>query len=254
MLICFKLYIYYYHFCYRCQRTEYQIPFKWLYDKLERLGHRDLFSYGIYLSSTNFMGLLYGKNLNLRKLSQYHPYFILNYAGGYSFFAAISPLFFIIYDCIFHNFIIIHVFYYLLLYMPIMLLSHATNCLFKTSGPVCRMFWMIYYSEENLLLAISPNYKVILDSYLASGLSRNLSLDFDMEFSLPNMIQFIPYHKKNTFMNDFGTVLQLLENNKVFEEIEDEEGNIRLGDEWILLKYKKRNYKEFNKQNTLHKT
>lgn len=94
----------------------------------------------------------------------------------------------------------------------------------------------------------------ILDSYLASGLSRNFSLAFDMEFSLPNMIQFIPYNKKNTFMNDFGTVLQLLENNKVFEEIEDEEGNIRLGEEWTLLKYKKRNYEEFNKQNTLHKT
>lgn len=245
MLTFYRLYIYYDHLYEKMDRSQ-NVYYNWLHYKLEKLGHIDLFSYIIFLISETFMEMFHGKKVNLRKLSKYHPYailahYILNYKSGYAFLIRISPIFFIIYDCIFNHFVINHfIYYFAFFYIPLFLLRRMTYCISIRDKSISSMLWLIYYSEEPILLAISSNYKLIVDSYLASGLQYNHSVDFDMAFSFSSMIRFRPsFIDKNSFSNDFGNCLRLLDN-QVYEVVEEKDGNVSLGEKWILIKYKEK--------------
>ena len=245
----FILYIYYYHSYNRKlanQNLFPKVPFERLYSTIRMYSDQDIITFFIDRRMDQLMSLLYGQSINskhppycidLRKFSKYHPYFIFNsciHTRTYRFLIMISPLYFIIYDCIFNDFVIHHVFYYMILYAPVILLRRVTTVLSTIASYICQSLWKIYYSKEKAIYAISPTFKIVLDSYLLSGLRLNVALGIDMELYIFQTISFLPY-KDNTFMNNEGICLQLTADNRAFEEKEDEDGNVFLGEEWILL-------------------
>jgi len=155
----------------------------------------------------------------------------------YLFICNISPVIVILYDCIFNNFVISHVYYYLLIFIPIMLLRKVTTCMATTASYICQSLWKIYYSTNNALYSVPLKMKPILDSYLLSGLRYNIEIGFDTEFYIYNTILFIPYNNESyTFINNEGITLKLINNNSIIEE---KDGNIIPAEEWVFLEHKK---------------
>ena len=74
-------------------------------------------------------------------------FLILN-SNKYKTFIQISPIIIVIYDCIINNFIIIHVYYYLLIYTPIMLIKRITTVINNTNFPFTEILWDIYYKKD----------------------------------------------------------------------------------------------------------
>ena len=119
-----------------------------------------------------------------------------------------------------------------------MLFRRITTCFFTEATYVCDLLWKIYYNEtERCIYAIPKEDKKLLDIYLLNGLRHNVDLGMGAEMYLLSSTKFIPYREeRNAYMNeDTGKCIQLTSNNEVYEELEDENGNIYLGEEWILL-------------------
>jgi hypothetical protein len=125
---------------------------------------------------------------------------------------ALSPLFFVIYDCIFNHFIITHVFYYLLIYIPMMIFKRVTTCM-GTSAP-----YVVYLLQN--IYALSPTDKKVLDIYLLNGLRFEVEIDLDVTISLYNVARFFKIDiNRNAYMNNVGEYI-IIKDNKVFRELE----------------------------------
>lgn len=80
-------------------------------------------------------------------------------------FVIFSPLLFIFYDLIFNNFVISHVFPYLLLYTPLILIKRLTIYLMEERKG------MYYQKETDILYAATPFNRMLIDVYLVNNLS-----------------------------------------------------------------------------------
>jgi hypothetical protein len=227
---------------------------------LEFIGDEDIISYTIYEISRRITELTNGFDKHYR-LPAYHPHkFFANLKHSlYQRFVVLSPLIIIIYDCLFNNLVISHVFIYLLMYIPLMLIKRISTCLVKEASYIVELLWDIYYENEKLFdmyesdkkrpyfYAISKENKRILDLYLLNGLRRIFGvrdIGLDMQMYLRYTTLFVLNHlERETYMNDEGVCLKLLEDNRVFIEIEvvdyekdyDDQISYTLGEEWILL-------------------
>jgi hypothetical protein len=85
-------------------------------------------------------------------------------------FIPFSPILVIIYDCIFNNFVLIHVYYYLLLYVPLMLWRRITIFISMENYNISEVFWDILYKDENCFYALPINHKKLFDVYIANGI------------------------------------------------------------------------------------
>jgi len=209
-------------------------------------GSTDIISYYIYKLSYKFRQILYGENHRLLDLKFYNPLRILSKIHSskkYPIVIKLSPLLVFIYDCIFNNFVIIHLYYYLLLYVPVMLLLRFTSFLSLEASILCHMIWDMYYGENvdmnnnPTIYAISKKDKIVLDYYVSNKFSNSdhISELFDVGAQI-HLFAAMDFSVgiDDTFSNDEGACVIFI-GNKLLQELADDNDNTVYGEEWILL-------------------
>lgn len=248
----FMLYIYYVcSYDKYISRIKSRTKLHKFYNLLFDINDLDIITYIIYRFSYKLIPIIYGINFDIRRLSKYHPQRLLGrliygpIRNKYKLLIMLSPIIIIIYDCIFYNWVLMHVSYYLLLYIPLMIFRRITTFIGTDPGYILSIIWNIYYKDEKICIyAVSKKELIIINSYLLSGLRSTPDLlDLQLSnvlFSLYHTIKYELYSiDRNTYRNSEGISIQKTSDNKLYLEIEieDEEGNIiyTLGEEWILL-------------------
>jgi len=156
-----------------------------------------------------------------------NPMYKLSNSKYYSLFVQTTPMFVIIYDCIFNNFIITHVYYFLLFYTPLILLKKITFTVSKTYDSMAHILWRIYYDKTpDIIFIANKEEKELIDISLKANVGYIPGLALSMVgFFLEKTIT---YHLKdqenNIYWNFDGNYLRVI-NNKIYEIIEDDEGN-----------------------------
>lgn len=149
----------------------------------------------------------------------------------YQLFIQSSPLYFILYDCIFNDFVIIHFYYYMLIYTPIMLFKRITAAITKTNTGFANILWDLYYNNDKKICFIAnKEEKEIIDILTKANLGYVDEFLLSMvEFHLKNSITYRCIDEKEClYVNNCwvgnSTYLQI-KNKKIFVIIEDDEGN-----------------------------
>jgi len=195
---------------------------------LKRKRLYNIYTFLGYIGSTDFITYYLRKMFNKLDLSRYHLDTIINYIfyrkQRFGKIILISPLIFILYDCIFNHWILIYTYYYLLLYIPLMLFKRITTHMGSEAAYIRDLLWHIYYEKDKNF----TQFEGILDIYLLNGLRRVSDIDIGFEMYLKYITLFVIHNpERNTYINDEGTYLTLRDN-KVYEEIESqyETGNM----------------------------
>jgi hypothetical protein len=235
------LYIYYHPYIVKCHKL------LMIFQNIGE-GKSDIISYSLNLLFKKMVYFQYRKDnfFNFEKISKYHPYKLTSIYRNkyYNLFITFLPIIFLLIECILNNFSIKYIYYFLVFYIPIILLRRITSFLCYQAYFIIKIINDLYYnSEKNLIYAINPDLKSLFDLYLLNDLVSYDSLDADFQLNLSLTIKFHLYNKeRNVYINDLAC-LSLIHNNKnsysVFEEIEkiNENNDIiySLGKEWILL-------------------
>jgi hypothetical protein len=214
--------------------------------KLRWIGHDDLISYYLYDIIYRTERLFYGSNYDYKSMCNHNNFYIFKYIINHRYYRTMitfSPFIIIAYDCIFNNWILVHVYYYLLLYVPLMVIKRITSALLSESTIISKILCNIYYKKELCFYALSKEHKRILDLYLLTELRKNVELDFNIEVYLEDIIQYELYNEeRNTYRNNEGIYLQKKDNRVYLEikiDVEDEKDNLTdlfiVGEEYILL-------------------
>lgn len=143
-------------------------------------------------------------------------------------FIQISPLFVILYDCIFNNFVITHFYYYMVIFFPVMVLKRLDKLLNTLiySG----VLWCIYYDPEKnhkFVVAVTTLQKEFLDLIIKRGeIPTEFILDSNDVNALWELKYILQDPEKHIYVNMFGNYLRVdIENNKIYEITEDDNGN-----------------------------
>lgn len=236
----------------------------WFFAKLEAPGDEDLISYYILKLFHNINRYIF-QDRKFNGFSWYDSrakipwYFLFFYiyeilikifGKSYKRFMVISPLVVVFYDCFYNDFIIVHLYYYLLLYIPLMLWKRVTSCTRRDASYICRALYDIYYKKETCIYAIRADHKKVLDLYLMSNLTLNIDLPHETEIYLANSLCFNPdTDEHNVYCNNEGILLERTANNKLIQKITNEDEEVPT-EEWILL-VDKYHFVDNNKYKTL---
>ena len=186
------------------------------------------------------------------QLPFYHYHKIILFIFDYHYYNMIKkslPVIIIIYDCIWNNFIITHVFYFFLLYIPLMLFQRIATTFATNAFFISQYLCTIYYKVENCIYAIPQNFRPILDDYLLSDLTINpdLGLNCQAELLIKEISRFEQYPEdKSLYVNPGREFLHTYDNKVFYHVVEDEEGEPHDGEEWYIIadKRKKDNHEE----------
>jgi len=72
----------------------------------------------------------------------------------YRFLYKISPLLVILYDCIFNNWVLVHIFYFMLVYTSLIMLKRIATGTYPLSDFTVRFLRTIYYDENEYYIFI----------------------------------------------------------------------------------------------------
>lgn len=231
----FKVYIYinYSRFLGNNQYT------KNLYDNLQFfIGHKNIIAF--FLDKITHLIVSFLKDLEINHGTTYKEfefpkynfstviYYITNHRfWGFKhtytfdiFLYYFLPMVLITYECIFHNYELTFIFYYLPFIVPIMLLQKITKTISKTDGTISDLIWEMYYKKESCIYACTGEQKVLLDVYLRHGLQLLPGLDLVFLSENLSVLNNSPLHFKpimeernfNMYQNDFGDCAQKLPN------------------------------------------
>lgn len=211
---------------------------KKIYKLLHQISTYDILQYSLDEITFLLANKINGKKHSFISLPPYHFRKVYSYVFQNKFYRRImdmSPVLVIIYDCIYNDFVLSHVFYYLLFYVPLKLIHRISTTVGSTSYYITLLVWEVCYGKSKVLYAISSKYKVILDDYLASGLFMNPDLSIQTESFLYDHVRFgLIDRKELLYENPDGTQIKRV-GDKFFEVVEDDIGNIILAEEWYLL-------------------
>ena len=207
----------------------FNLRFK-LLNKLTKFLDSDIISYSLH----HFIEKISLKYKNVKKYPEHYDYFgcninnVLVYNKKYKLFVQFSPIFFLLYDSLFNNWILIHFYYYMLIFTPIILFRNITTAMVKTNGGFVDILWQIYYTKDNHICYIAnKEQREIINIFLRAnvGYVHELSIDNMLEFCL---LGSLTYHlqdsKNNIYWNNDANYLKI-EKNKIYEIVEDENGN-----------------------------
>jgi len=190
----------------------------------------DFLSYYIFKYIIKMLDILPQKELK-KKVMDNLKFFYYNKTISkeiYNIVIKITPLFFVIYDCIYNDFIIIHVYYYLLIYIPLMLFLTITKAMAETNEGFTDILWQIYYNnnDNNIKYIANKNELELIHAFLRVNVSYIIDLCLDMvEFSLQYAIT---YHLQDPINNIYinnNCIYLKIDSNKIFIVTEDEHGN-----------------------------
>lgn len=246
----YRLYLYYF---YPWDTLIYNNPYRYRFHKfLKDVAQQDFIQYSI--TKILYKIILYIDGLQNRDLYDFkkpYPWYRLDvyidklfgritwHWFYYKYFFQMTPFLIIIYDCIFNNFVITHIFYYMLLYIPLMLFKKGTTCVINTSWIFCSFLWKIYYEQETCIYAVSSKDLNLFKLYLHS-LKNDIDLGLDAETYLQECIRFIPHTDNNNnviYYNNLGNMLRF-DNDGILYEVYAEDSIDTISKSnitWILL-------------------
>jgi hypothetical protein len=180
-----------------------------------------------------------------------HKIFVSKY---YKWLFHLSPLLVIVYDCYFNNWILVNIFYFMIVYTPLVILKRLGDSTYSLCSYSITFFRQFYYENEydhdKYMVCIPKELKeLFIDGYLLRGLKCNLDLDFGfVEYNYVYLIVnkgFVPdnyhpeYYDPNKYRNLEATIIIKKSDNKFYFMLyEYERGQYELGDEWIVLEDK----------------
>lgn len=155
---------------------------------------------------------------------------ILIYSKTYKLIINLLPLLVFIYDCIYNHFIIIHFYYYLLFFVPLMLIKRITKAIGTTNDCFAEILWNIYYlKNDNIIYVVSEEQRKIFNILFDSNISYIQEFLLDMvEFHLKYSITYI---KNGDVYYNNDNICLIFKDNKIFEYIEDDFGNPIIAEE-----------------------
>lgn len=219
-------------------------PFRLIKNKLFALFLRhDIFLWFLQtIAGLSFSLKKYNNNCTWDNVPRYHPYCILNSIsakGYYTKIIRVSPLIILLYDCVFNSFVVTHVFYYLLFYLPLMLLKRIVEVISTTAPYINEMLYDIYYREETCLYTVSPNLKIMLDSYLLSGIKINYDLGLNTELVIVALIRFeLAFQHgplNETYVNEEGEFIHTYDRIHYYHVISDDDNTPVHGAQWHII-------------------
>ena len=223
---------------------------KWVFRKISEPFNKDIIVYSIqqllfklnrYLLKVRYFNGIawYSPRVKIPwYFIYYHVYkFVIKVSCNkyYEKFITFSPIFVILYDCVFNNFILSHLYYYLLVYTPLILLRKISSCIFQDAPYICELLCNIYYKKETCIYAISYKQKKLLDLYITSELRSNVNLGLEAEMYLKNELCFTPDDNNSDhsyYYNNEGVILKRTLENKLIRNNLDED---LISEEWVLL-------------------
>lgn len=211
---------------------------KWIINKFSAIacGH-DILHYLLIKFSYNLNVKLNGK-YDMTKPTIISVFISNKY---YKRFMQFSPMIIIIYDCLFNDFVLTHVFYYMLFYIPLRLFKQIVNPFLDYAPYITNMLYNIYYIDENCLYVIPLNLKIFLDNYIHTGIVKNIHWGLQPEIYISATARFEDYivdgqpNNQGIYINLDGLFIHTNDHKHFFHVIEDEDGNPIHGQEWIVF-------------------
>lgn len=127
------------------------------------------------------------------------------------------PIFLIVYDCIFNDFLLTHLFYYLPFCTAIILLQKITKTIGLSDQNIHNLLWEIYYQKETCIYCYTSDQKLLLEYFISNGLKLPLSLPGDLSrvflsqqlYMLRNTpLRFYFLENSSTYVNSEGLVIK----------------------------------------------
>lgn len=145
-----------------------------------------------------------------------------------SLFVKISPLYFILYDCIFNNLVIVHFYYYMLFYIPIVLYKRFCN--FSRTILLSDVLWLLYYHPKKdpeffIVTTTEEETLLLLLTIRDRGMSAELA-GFRLENLLMEDLTWTFYknlYEKDVYSNMFGDLI-IIRDGKVWSIQRDPDG------------------------------
>jgi len=170
---------------------------------------------------------------------------LMNLMGNkyYNQLILISPLIIILYDCIFNNQIIIHVYYYLAIYMPIILLKKITYFFSQQNTVIANLIWDMVYKKESCIYALPKDHRKLFDVYIANSiksvdLGPDALMDFDNSWFIYKSAKFTYNEKENLYYNGGDRSLKLLADKRLVYQYTDYDTQQEVEEEWYLIAVK----------------
>lgn len=179
----------------------------------------------------------------------YKCHFVIFHSKVYKILFNFSPLWIIIFDCYFHNFILMNIYPYLVFFIPINLIKRISK---KTllMEYIIILLHEIYYNNNNKPNSIyltHIDYYPLLEEYIKTQFAFNplfkdinqkqLGYEFDLCFDMYNQSNFILYDENDArYINAYDVKVKKV-NGKYLQLIYDEDKRdlILSDEEWILL-------------------
>lgn len=186
-------------------------------------------------------------NTYTKLLYKYH--FVIFHSKVYKILFNFSLLWVIIFDCYFHNFILMNIYPYLVFFIPINLIKRISK---KTllMEYIIILLHEIYYNNNNKpnsIYLIHKNYYPLLEEYIKTQFAFNplfkdinkkqLGYEFDLCFDMYSKSNFILYDETDDlYINGYDVKVKKV-NGQYLQLIYDEvKRDLILSDEeWILL-------------------
>lgn len=147
------------------------------------------------------------------------------------------------FDGIFNDWVITHVYYYLLLYIPVMLFRRFTILLSTENDTIGELIWDILYKKESCIYALPKDHRKLFDVYIANGiktvdLGPPALLDFDVSWFINKSAQFIYNEKENLYYNGVDRSLELLPDKKLVYRHTNHDSQQEVDEEWYVIAVK----------------
>lgn len=248
----YKLHIYHYYYkdpTYDIKDPRSKSLYRLLHNKLENriIGHflykNTIFYLIIYRIAAYIETLLSGSDATEGETSFLAKYIWPFLCKKYlDYFFVISPFLIIFYECYFNNLILHKIFYYMPFYIIIILLWRYSKFHHARAILLTQLLWHFYYDENSeYIYCVSKKLRSVFTLFLQQNLLLTINGKYDEE--LADAEDFFCFRlifqkhqlSENTYFNDVGVYIRIISKDKIVEELEDWDGNITFGEEYILL-------------------
>ncbi len=173
-------------------------------------------SYVLY----KIMYYMHGPFSSIKDIKIFNKY--AKYEEYITIFIQFSPFVVICYDCIFNNFVIIHFYYYMVVYIPIMLYKRLGKII--GTYTISKTLWYIYYDPDKNNKYIVDNIQKMFIELVIRG-DLKIPVEFIMEATDTEILYHIQYRPRDTeqniYWNNYGDYLRL-DGGKIYEIISDD--------------------------------
>ena len=202
-----------------------------------------------YTIKHEFLGIV-SHRVDYQRIPKYHPFHILIKITDNRYLnlaILLSPLLLIFEDCVFNDFQIRYLSYYMLFYTPILLLWRIGRYIHSLETAIIETLYEIYYiePEKSGVYAAAPFIQNIINMYLQNNLTTSPGAAVELTYDLGSFFRTykglwfeLEDEKHKIYVNGTGYRIILDTNcipNRAYLLKEDEDGLEYLDDEMYIL-------------------